>query len=86
MWVALIYRRTEAQLKLVQPVVFSLEAAESAELHGRITMGTSIVTTDGSEAFYVLVVTFTSTHFNLFAGDLFRTALPLQNAIQQMQE
>ena len=49
-------------------------------------MGTYIVRTDGSVAFYVLVENFTSTNFNLFAGDLLETALPLDNAIQQIQE
>ena len=58
--------------------------AESAELHGRIEMGTFIATTDG--AFYVLVANFTSTNFNLLAENLLGMALPLDNAIQQMQE
>ena len=74
--VEVINSPTEAQVMLVQSVVFLLQAAEIAELHGRIEMGTSIVTTDECEAFYVLVANFTSANFNLFAGDILGTALP----------
>ena len=35
--------------------------------------------------FNVFAVNFTSTNFNLFAGDIIGTALPLDNAIQEIQ-
>ena len=45
-----------------------LEAQTNTELQGGIEMGSTIVTTNGSEAFCVLMANLTPTSFNVFRG------------------
>ena len=47
-----------------------------------------MITTDGSEAFYVLVADLAPKSFNVFPGDILGTATPLSNAVRvdQIQE